>query len=211
MFSSGSSESIPERTFIVTGSRFPKRSELLPKEDLLLGQDVALGNALEKARDQIVDYIHEQKLGSDWKPDVTFILRHMLADLREDEVTGKDQKGETKEFTIADRFRAVEETRTINDEESRRVWIKVAINAENWKLIQKEIRQAEEDKRLSLMRVRRDFLARILIGVVVLFATISGYLRLDEWSKGYYTKWLRLAAIGCIGAVTVFLWFLVAR
>ena len=33
-------------------------------------------------------------------------------------------------------------------------------------------------------------------GIVALLLTICGYIRLEEWSKGYYTKWLRLVAIG---------------
>jgi len=127
----------------------------------------------------------------------------------------KDVKGDLKEFLIDDRYRAVEETRTVNDDgkesENRRVWIKVAINADNWKQIQKEIRQVEDQDRLQVMRSRMVFLVKFLAGLVALFGTICGYLRLDEWSKGYYTKWLRLAAVGCVGVVTVFLWMLVAR
>ncbi len=208
IFSSSPSENIPERPFIIS-------SGWLPKNEPLLSQDAALEDALEKARDKVVTYLHDQKLGGDWKPGTVFIRDRLLADLREDEVTGKDPKSGSKEFLIHDRFRGVEETRTVNDKgedkENRRVWIKVAINAENWKLIQKEIRQWEDQKRLTLMRNRMGFLVKFLAGIVALLGTICGYLRLDELSKGYYTKWLRLAAVGCLGAVTVFLWFLVAK
>ena len=38
-----------------------------------------------------------------------------------------------------------------------------------------------------------------LAGLVVLFGAIAGYIRLDEWSKGYYTWWLRLGALGFLG------------
>jgi len=208
LFSSGSSENVPAKSFIIRG-------DLQPKNDPLLRQDAALENALEKAKDQFVGFLHDQKLGSHWEPGVPFIREHMLADLREDELTNKDPRGELKDFLVADRYRAFEETRTVEEKgketECRRVWIKLAINSDNWKLIQKEVRQAEEDNRLQLMRTRMVFLVKLLAGLVALLATICGYLRLDEWSKGYYTKWLRLAAVGCVGAVTVFLWFLVAR
>ncbi len=215
IFSSAPSENIPERTFIIFSGWFPKKSELLPKDDPLLSQDVAQDDALEKARVQLIDFLHEEKLGGNWKPKVNFIRDRLLADLRENEVIGKDVKGELKEFLIGDRIRYVEEIRTVgdpgNETEHRRVWIKVAINADNWKLIQKEIRQDEDEKRLALMRNRMGFLVKFLTGIVALLGTLCGYLRLDEWSKGYYTKWLRLAAVGCVGAVTVFLWFLVAK
>jgi hypothetical protein len=38
-----------------------------------------------------------------------------------------------------------------------------------------------------------------LAGLVVLFGAIAGYIRLDEWSKGYYTWWLRFGALGFLG------------
>jgi hypothetical protein len=215
IFNSGPSENIPESTFIVSSDFLPKQSALLKKDDPLLSQDAALGEALEKARDQVKDFLHEQKLGRDWKPKTNFIRDRLLADLSKDEIINKDPKGELNQILVRDRIRAFEETRTVVDEgnktENRRVWIKVAINADNWKLIQKEIRQAEDESRLALMRNRMAFLVKFLAGIVALLGTICGYLRLDEWSKGYYTKWLRLAAIGCVGAVTVFLWFLVAK
>jgi hypothetical protein len=216
IFSSGPSENFPESPpLIVSSGWLPKNIPLLPKDDPLVSQDTALGQALEKARDQVIDFLHEKKTGSDWKPRVSFIRDRLLVDLKENEVTGKDVKGKLKEFLIGDRYWAVEESRTVgdagNETENRRVWIKVAINSENWKLIQKEIRQWEDQKRLALMRNRMGFLVKFLAGIVALLGTICGYLRLDEWSKGYYTKWLRLAAVGCLGAVTVFLWFLVAK
>ncbi|HEV2947124.1 MAG TPA: hypothetical protein VGX70_07095 [Gemmataceae bacterium] len=207
IFHPGPSENFPEKTFIVTSSWFPK-------EDPLLNQDAALEGALEKARDKVVGYLHEQKLGGEWTPKITFVRDRLLADLRPDEIIGHDPKGDLKEFLIRD-HRMVEETRTVGEDghetENRRVWVKVALNGDNWRQIQKEIRQVEDQGRLQVMRSRMVFLVKFLAGLVALFGTICGYLRLDEWSKGYYTKWLRLAAVGCVGAVTVFLWMLVAR
>ncbi len=205
----GSLEIFPEKPFIIPSNFFPK-------DDPLVNQNAAMDDALEKARDEVVLFLHDQKPGSKWTPKVTFIRDRLLADLQEKDVIGrKDVKGELKEFLIDDRYRAVEETRTINDDgkesENRRVWIKVAINAEKWKQIQEENRLAEEKDRVKVMRNRMVFLVKFLAGLVALFGTICGYLRLDEWSKGYYTKWLRLAAVGCVGVVTVFLWMLVAR
>ncbi len=205
---SSPSENFAEKTFLVM-------SGWLPKGDPLGSQDAALDDALEKARDKVVGFLREQKLGGEWKPKVSFVRDRLLVDLDSNEVVDKDPKGQMQKFMIDDRFRAVEETRTVDDkgqpEKTRRVWLKVAINGENWKQIQKETRQAEDQKRLTLMRNRMGFLVKFLAGIVALLATACGYLRLDEWSKGYYTKWLRLAAVGCVGAVTVLLWQLVAK
>lgn len=57
--------------------------------------------------------------------------------------------------------------------------------------------------------VRRDRLvlfAQLLGIVVVLLGTVAVYVRFDELSKGYYTSWLRLGAIGIAGAIGVGWW-----
>ena len=176
-------------------------------------RNTALDDALKKARDQVVAYLHEQKIGKEWSPKVIFIRDRMLADLKTDEVVGKDPKSELHVFLIGDRFRAVEETRAVGEQgkETRRVWLKVAINSDNWKQIQKENQLVIDQKRLRITRARMEFLVKLLACVVALLATVCGYIRLDEWSKGYYTKWLRLAALGCIGAVAAVLWLVVAK
>jgi len=41
----------------------------------------------------------------------------------------------------------------------------------------------------------------MLVSVVVLLGAVSGYYRLEEATKGYYTAWLRLGLIGVACAV----------
>lgn len=52
------------------------------------------------------------------------------------------------------------------------------------------------------------FLAKVLAGLLAVMLTVATYVRLDEWSKGYYTGWLRLAAAGFIAASAFSLWLL---
>jgi hypothetical protein len=59
-------------------------------------------------------------------------------------------------------------------------------------LIQKE--------REARMQERMLWVGRILAGVVVLLVAMAGYFRLEEWTKGYYTTWLRVATVGFIGS-----------
>jgi hypothetical protein len=195
------SENIPEKVFIVS-SRWN-----LTKED-------ALANALERARDQVEAYLREKKQSLEWVPKLAFVRDRLLTDLRKGEVEiqkkelpGEDGKGELEEFLIDQRFRAVEETMEVNqpEKETKKVWLKVVVNPETWKQIQKEIRLAEDRKRLKVTKSRMVFLVKLLAGIVALLVTAFGYIRLDEWSKGYYTKWLRLAAVGCVATVTVLL------
>jgi hypothetical protein len=207
IINSGPMENFPEKTFTIPGEYFPK-------DDPLATQDALLESALEKARDQVIKFLHEQKMSREWKPSPVFVRDRLLVDLREEEIVHED-KTSLKEFLIRDRTRYVEETRTVGDDdekkETRRAWVRVALNPENWKQIQKEIQKAEDYKRVTVMRSRMFFLVKFLAGIVALLGTVCGYLRLDEWSKGYYTKWLRLAAVGCVGAVTVFLWMLITK
>jgi hypothetical protein len=62
-------------------------------------------------------------------------------------------------------------------------------------------RQVRSKERMSL-------LVRVLIGLVAALAALAGYMRLDEATKGYYTRWLRLAALGFVAVVGTGLWWL---
>jgi len=57
-------------------------------------------------------------------------------------------------------------------------------------------------------RQRQWFAARGLAGLVALLLVCAGYLRLDEATRGYYTRLLRLAALGVLVGVGVGLWLL---
>jgi hypothetical protein len=47
------------------------------------------------------------------------------------------------------------------------------------------------------------WLGKILAGLVVLLTAGAGYFRLDEWTKGYYTTWLRIGAAGFVSAAVI--------
>jgi hypothetical protein len=196
----------------MTAKQFIVSSGWFPKDDALSSQDIALDDALKKARNEVTTYLHEQKLAQNWVPQVSFVRDHLLTDLRPNEVVGQDVKGHLNEFLIGERFRAVEETRKVKvgdpekEAETRRVWLKVVFNPETWKQIQKESRQAEDKRRLEVTWMRMGFLLLFVVSITAILTTICGYIRLDEWSKGYYTKWLRLGAIAAISAVTLVLW-----
>ena len=48
-------------------------------------------------------------------------------------------------------------------------------------------------------------LGKIMAGLVLLLATISTYVRLDDYSKGYYSGWLRFASIVAAAGVGLLL------
>jgi len=55
---------------------------------------------------------------------------------------------------------------------------------------------------------RMGWLFKMLGIAVVLLAAITGFLRLDDMTQGYYTGWLRLGAIGFVVGTILFLVFL---
>jgi hypothetical protein len=65
-------------------------------------------------------------------------------------------------------------------------------------LIQQDRQQRSQERMI--------WLGKILAGLVVLLAAAACYFRLDEWTKGYYTTWLRVGTAGFIGA-SIFLLF----
>jgi hypothetical protein len=68
--------------------------------------------------------------------------------------------------------------------------------------VQSFLIQKERDRRVQERMV---WLGKILAGLVVVFAAGGLYFRLDDWTKGYYTTWLRLATVGFVGTCALLL------
>jgi hypothetical protein len=66
--------------------------------------------------------------------------------------------------------------------------------------------EAYEKTKEARIQDRVFILCKIMAGLVASLGAVAGYLRLEEATKGYYTAWLRLAAIGFLGAVGAGLW-----
>jgi hypothetical protein len=60
--------------------------------------------------------------------------------------------------------------------------------------------------RQQRVQERQAALGRVLAGLVVAFLVVAGYLRLEEATRGYYTRLLRLAAVALVAAAAVALW-----
>lgn len=59
------------------------------------------------------------------------------------------------------------------------------------------------DQREFLRRGRMFFLLKLVGALVLILATISVYLRLDDLGKGYYTGWLRLGTAAIVAGVLI--------
>lgn len=60
----------------------------------------------------------------------------------------------------------------------------------------------KKDRQVQVKQ-RMVWLGKMLAALVVVLAAASGYLRLDDMTKGYYTAWLRVAALGFVGTGVV--------
>jgi hypothetical protein len=76
------------------------------------------------------------------------------------------------------------------------VTMQLEITADQARAIEKQARQER-------MTSRHLLLARVLGGVVCLLIVMGGYLRLEEATKGYYTRLLRLTAIALLISIGV--------
>jgi hypothetical protein len=129
--------------------------------------------ALNKASDQVRHYLAHLDPPVQWRPDGKWIDENLVKTRTAPKQVASDDPLLDKAF-------------------ERTLQIEVG---------PKQYREIVEYDRQECMEQRQLLLARILAGVVALLVAAVGYLRLDEATKGYYTLWLRLAALGLVGAV----------
>ncbi len=184
--------------------------------EMRVSQEDALADALEKAQVKVRGFLLEQDPPIRWVPLISFIRRELVKD-REIPEEGEAFKGEEPKICeiSVNGHRAFEEKWKVKDDadvkELHRVSLNVRITSGAWEKILEEQRNDLVRQRHSVMKERMLFLLKIMGGLVVLLATVAGYVRLDEWSKGYYTNWLRLAVLSCAGVVAAGWWLFLAN
>ena len=129
--------------------------------------------ALDRAREEVEDYLARQNPPVHWKPSRHWIDKNLV---------------KTKPHQESKRF----------DDPLLGDGVNVTLTLE---VGPKQYREILENDREERVQQRELLLARILAGVVALLVAVVGYLRLDEATKGYYTLWLRLGALGLVGGV----------
>jgi hypothetical protein len=138
--------------------------------------DDAYQDALEKAQKKVTEYLRARSPPVQWTPKTGEIGR-LVKDQKEEE-----PPRDVKELGL-----------------NHQTTLRVDISPEDFKkILQFDGRERMEERLL--------FLLKGLAAVVAVLAAIAGYIRLDEWSKGYYTGWLRLGAAGFVAAAVACLW-----
>jgi hypothetical protein len=141
-------------------------------------------SAWEKANALVVEYLDNQTPALQWRPSSSDFIKKNFK-IQPIKINDNDTNP-----TIPDFGKMV------------KVSFRVEMTAESRKAIwEQEHHYRTENRQL--------FLAKILAGLIAVFAAFAGYVRLDEMSKGYYTVWLRCAAAGVIGAAGAGVWLLI--
>jgi hypothetical protein len=112
----------------------------------------------------------EKQSGLGWAPDTDYLVNHKMVHF-----------GEAKDKHFDDPML----------KDMKVVTMQLEISAEQSRDIHKQAQQQrmKERQKLSLL---------VLLGVVGLVGVVGGYLRLDEATKGYLTRRLRIAAIAIL-------------
>jgi hypothetical protein len=145
--------------------------------------------ALKEAYDDFLQYLRNQNPPIEWKPSSPeFVRKHLKTEWKDEKITQDDQS--LDDLQKVDRI--------------YQVTLSVEVLPKHREEILKLDQRFHAEQRLL-------WLAQIVGCLIALLAAIAGYVRLDEWTKGYYSGWLRLAAVGFIGAAGAGLWTLLAR
>jgi hypothetical protein len=165
------------------GAAVPPANVMEPKAS----PEQAFDDAVEAIRSNLIEYLQSQQPPSDWVPSQAYV-RDLLSDDANRSGRGhggsrpmlKDdplQFGVGKKYYYAGVFEVTPSLRT-------------------------ELLRHDRDYRVQQ---RMLWLSRLLVGLVAILAVVALYLRMDEATKGYYTGWLRVAALGVLGGTALVL------
>lgn len=151
-----------------------------------LDEAAARKDALKQAHKELIALLRQE--GMLWfQPTLVYVENNLAAGPGHDSGSiHLNQLGEAKTWTLP--------LKTPTVHELRRLDLLAA------KQVEKEEQQARSEQRIMLF-------TRILASVLILAAMVFGYIWLDEWRLGRYTRWLPLSGVILLGGVSIgFLW-----
>ncbi len=138
--------------------------------------------ALRKARSLVEDFLRQRNPELSWSPSVAFVRKHL--------VTGPATRRKEKDQPVGQKRELPLECWTLP----------VAVTPTTEHLLAQAARAERAEGRLRL-------LGKVLVGVVLLLVGVVGYLKLDEWTRGSYSRWLQGGLVGLLAAAGVGLWW----
>jgi hypothetical protein len=152
-----------------------------PLETTVVGEDaskdVAESLALVHAQHELEVYLKSQTPRINRLPSKDYILSHLLSNRQEREDQGKV-----------------------------RIAFEMKVGEKQYQDMLKDELREDKEERDAVALDRMTGLGKILAVVVAFLVALTGYLRLEETTKGYYTTWLRIGAISFVGAVGIGMW-----
>ncbi len=154
---------------VVAQQRRPETKKVLVQEEFTgIGktEHMARRDALKQACDWV-----EENIGPGWDPDGEYLLSLKMAQFGQ---------AEDKEFEVAKDL--------TKDGKMKVVKMQLQITDSQYRDIKLHAQQQR-------MKERQKYSLLALLGAMGLLGVVGGYLRLEEATKGYYTRLLRIAAI----------------
>jgi hypothetical protein len=152
-----------------------------------ISEDEARRDALKKGSEALLAYLSEEGFSLEWQPSTKF-LEGLVKDWTP--VTVKDPKGKEKKVLVEVGLDNVQGQRA-----------RFVLNVEKYQELVAQEQTYRAEQRMGIV-------GKGLAGLVALLAAVAGYFRLEEATKGYYTAWLRVGAVGFLAAAGAGLWLL---
>jgi hypothetical protein len=140
-------------------------------------KDVAESLVLVHAQHELEAYLRTQTPRITRLPSKEYIQTHLLSNRHEREDQGKV-----------------------------RISWEMKVGEKQYQDMLKDASREDKEEREAVALDRMTGLGKILAVVVAFLIALTGYLRLEETTKGYYTTWLRLGAISFVAAVGIGMW-----
>jgi len=163
-------------------ARAPAKSQPSPSwvvQGFGLEQEDAEQEALKAAKEKVLNYLSGQGVVLKWDPSLAFIRS----------LVKKIEPADDVDVQIAGIAPA------------KHVSVHFELSPQNYQYILKKESELRGQERMVI-------LGKVLAGLVGILAAVAGYFRLEDATKGYYTAWLRLGAIGFVAMIGAGLWLL---
>ena len=159
------------------------RAHLLQKGLIYLEDDLQMARqqALKAAAEKLSAYLQARFPGYRYRPTPDFLVSHKLVDT-----------GENVEYVLD------------NPEAPKMVRHKLTVELRDLQLA----RLLDEDRREHSAE-RLEVAGRGLAGLVLILVALVGYVRLDDWTRGYFSTFLKFTALALAVGGAALLWYLI--
>jgi hypothetical protein len=159
---------------------------------------LARQDALRRAQERLREELQARYPGLQFTPTAEYIDQKLVR-----AVLGDERVGDLLRDGKADRdaLPASSDDPRVSVDEMRRYTLQVEFTKE----FVAEATRLDREQRVT---GRMADLGRVLAVLVLLLGAFSAYIRADEWTRGYYTGWLRTLAVGAVAAGAAAIWFL---